>query len=370
MTDAIQLNRLSKHFGDFAALDSLDLTIPEGQFVTLLGPSGSGKTTALRCLAGLEQPTGGEIHLAGALVCAPGQRIAVPPEKRGVGFVFQNYALWPHMTVRANVEYPLRLRKVSSADRRRRAEELLGIVGLDGQADKPAADLSGGQQQRVALARALANDSPFMLYDEPLSNLDAQLRTRTRTAIRDIHDRFGTTTVYVTHDQDEAFGLSDRVVVMNRGRVEQDDHPETIYARPASAFVARFVGFENIIDGGRVTEVAVAGATVVLPDGLGTCLADSRDHAVGADIAVAVRAHDVVLGEEGSGGCPAVVQRLGFSSGAWEVVLAASGRAGVRTVHARVGAEHGRPVFGAGDRVTFRIRPGRAVLLPAGEQQE
>lgn len=369
MTGAIQLTRLSKRFGDFAALDSLDLSIPEGQFVTLLGPSGSGKTTALRCLAGLEHPTGGEVRLAGALVSAPEQRITVPPEKRGVGFVFQNYALWPHMTVRANVEYPLRLRKVASGERRRRAEALLGIVGLDGQADKPASDLSGGQQQRVALARALANESPFMLYDEPLSNLDAQLRTRTRTAIRDIHDRFGTTTVYVTHDQDEAFSLSDRVVVMNRGRVEQDDHPETIYARPANAFIARFVGFENIIDGARVTEVGAAGATAELPDGLGTCIGDARDHAAGADVAVAVRAHDVVLGNEGGHGSPAVVHQLGFSSGAWGVVLKAPGGEGSRTVHARVGAEHGRPDFRVGDRVTFRVRPGRAVLLPAQDQR-
>lgn len=367
MSDAIEMSALSKHFGSFAALDSLDLSVPQGQFVTLLGPSGSGKTTALRCLAGLEHPTGGEIHLGGTLVSAPARRVSVPPEKRGVGFVFQNYALWPHMTVRANVEYPLRLRRVASADRRRRAEELLEIVGLERQVDKPASDLSGGQQQRVALARALANESPFMLYDEPLSNLDAQLRNRTRTAIRDIHDRFGTTTVYVTHDQDEAFSLSDRVVVMNGGRVEQDDHPQAIYDRPASAFIARFVGFDNIIEGVSVQEVVDRGTTVVLPDGLGVCTGTSTGVRVGDLATVAVRAHDIVLGDEGGEGTPAVVHQIGFSSGAWVVVLDVPHRGGSTTVHARVGAEQGRPDFGVGDPVTFAVRAGRAVVLSQDE---
>lgn len=363
MTDAIRLSGLSKHFGDFAALDALDLSIPEGQFVTLLGPSGSGKTTALRCLAGLEHPTGGEIHLGGRLVSAPDRRVSVPPEKRGVGFVFQNYALWPHMTVRSNVEYPLRLRKVAAAERRRRAEELLEVVGLEHQVDKPASDLSGGQQQRVALARALANESPFMLYDEPLSNLDAQLRGRTRTAIRDIHDRFGTTTVYVTHDQDEAFSLSDRVVVMNGGRVEQDDHPQAIYDHPASAFIARFVGFDNIVDGAVVRRVGDGSATAELPDGLGVWSGRSGGARVGDEVTVAVRAHDVVVGDEGGEGTPALVHQIGFSSGAWVVVLDVPYEGTSRMVHARVGAEHGRPGFGVGDRVTFAVRPGRPVVL-------
>lgn len=363
---AISVEGLGKDFGDFEAVKSVDLEVPKGQFLTLLGPSGSGKTTVLRCLAGLEVPTRGEIRLTGETVAAPARGVSVPPERRGVGFVFQNYALWPHMTVRSNVQYPLKLqKKLDRAARRARAEELLELVGLEQFGGNRASDLSGGQQQRVALARALANDSAFMLFDEPLSNLDAQLRLRTRAAIRDIHDRLGTTTVYVTHDQDEAFSISDRVVVMNHGVVEQDDDPETIYERPASPFIARFVGFDNVIEHARLLRFEDADHAVIdLPGGLGTCVARRGACREGDTVTVAFRARDVLVGNAvrpGSG--PTVnaeVRHVSFSSGTWSIGLAVGGH----LLQCQVGSTNGRPDLATGENIVIQVAARRPIVLP------
>ena len=244
---AVTVHGLTKRFGDFTAVAGLDLEIADGEFLTLLGPSGCGKTTTLRCLAGLEEPSSGEISIGGRRVTGPG--VFVPPEKRNAGMVFQSYALWPHMTARGNVGYPLKLARIPRPQATARVDELLASVGLDGRGDHLASQLSGGQQQRVALARAMANRPQLLLFDEPLSNLDAKLRSSMRAEIRRLHRATATTSVYVTHDQEEAMVLADRIVIMDAGRVQQVGTPRELYTRPANRFVADFMGFENILDG-------------------------------------------------------------------------------------------------------------------------
>jgi len=227
-------------FGDHRAVSQLNLEIQEGEFFTLLGPSGCGKTTALRALAGFVEPTGGRIHIAGRDVTR------VPSEKRGVGMVFQNYALFPSMNVRDNIAFGLSVQKVPKAEQRRRVDEVAERTGLAaGQLDKHVSELSGGQQQRVAIARALALTPRILLLDEPLSNLDAKLRVQLREQLKQLQHEVGVTTVYVTHDQEEALTLSDRIAVLESGRLQQVGTPEEIYDRSATAFVCRFIGESN-----------------------------------------------------------------------------------------------------------------------------
>ena len=246
MPDVV-LEKIVKTYGATRATDGVDLTIADGEFVTLLGPSGCGKTTLLRNIAGLERPDEGRIRLGDRVVADSAARVFVPPEKRDLGMVFQSYALWPHMSVRSNIAYPLRTRRRGS--RREIAERvahLMNVVGLSGMQGRLVSELSGGQQQRVALARALAAGSELVLYDEPLSNLDAGMRISMREEIRSVHDEIGTTSIFVTHDQEEALALSDRVVLMNRGAIVQTGTPREVYSAPRNAFVAQFLGFENI----------------------------------------------------------------------------------------------------------------------------
>lgn len=245
----VRIEALTKRYGDSTAVDGLDLTVADGEFVTLLGPSGCGKTTTLRCIAGLEIPDGGEIAIGGKLASAPRQGVFTRPEKRDIGMVFQSYALWPHMTVAGNVGYPLKLARTPRAAIDKRVGEMLELVGLSHLASRRATSLSGGQQQRVAVARALVSRPRLLLFDEPLSNLDARLRASMRAELRAIHARTGTTSVCVTHDQVEALTLSDRVVVMNAGRVVQVGTPEQIFGAPADHFVAHFVGFDVFLPG-------------------------------------------------------------------------------------------------------------------------
>lgn len=236
---AVHLTDLHRVYGGVAALDGLTLHIEPGEFVALLGPSGCGKTTALRCLAGLEDPDSGTIEVGGRDVTS------IPTNKRDMGMVFQAYSLFPHMTARQNVEFGLELRKQDKAQRRHRAAEMLDLVGLSAHADKYAHQLSGGQQQRVALARALAIEPQVLLLDEPLSALDAKVRTQLRDEIRRIQLEIGTTTLFVTHDQEEALAVADRVGVMSVGRLEQIAAPAELYSTPRSEFVADFVGLTN-----------------------------------------------------------------------------------------------------------------------------
>lgn len=243
----VELTGLAKRYGSQYAVDHIDLAIASRSFVTLLGPSGCGKTTTLRSIAGLEEPDEGVIRIGDSTVVDTSRRVFVQPERRKVGMVFQSYALWPHMTVAQNVAYPLKRQRRAGADIEREVSAILELVNLGAQRDRSVAALSGGQQQRVALARAMVGDPALTLFDEPLSNLDVKLRGRMRTEIRNLHDRIGMTSVYVTHDQEEALALSDLVVVMSDGRIQQIGTPQDIYFRPVNGFVADFVGYENRI---------------------------------------------------------------------------------------------------------------------------
>ncbi len=243
MSPAIEFQHVSRHFGTVRAVDDVSLTIEGGEFFALLGPSGSGKTTCLRLIAGFEQPTSGSVLLDGADVTG------VAPYERNVNTVFQDYALFPHMGVAENVAYGLRVRGVPAEERRRRAEEMLALVQLEGLGERSPAQLSGGQKQRVALARALINHPAVLLLDEPLGALDLKLREAMQIELKNLQRRLGITFVYVTHDQGEALSMADRVAVFDRGRIEQLDTPRGLYMRPRTRFVARFVGGANVIEG-------------------------------------------------------------------------------------------------------------------------
>ena len=241
MTQPLDINAVSAHYGTTKVLEDLSLSVQAGELVSLLGASGCGKTTTLRLIAGFLSPTAGSIQLGGR------DLTRLPTHKRDIGLVFQNYALFPHLSVLDNVAFGLKQRGIGADERRKRAMAMLERVGLAALADRAPGALSGGQKQRVALARALVIEPPLLMFDEPLSNLDAKLRVDMRVEIRQLQRANGTTSVYVTHDQEEAFSISDRVAIMNAGRLMQFDRPEVLYRRPANTFVARFVGFENII---------------------------------------------------------------------------------------------------------------------------
>lgn len=256
---AVSVRGLHKAFGAVEVVSDIDLDIPVGSFVSILGPSGSGKTTVLRCVAGLERPTRGRIDLAGRSVFDADRSIDESIAVRNVGMIFQNYALWPHKTVLQHVLYPLGrgVGKLPRAQRSVRARDTLESVGLAELADRFPYELSGGQQQRVAVARAIAAHPPLLLMDEPLSNLDTQLRQRLRRELRTVHERAGATSLYVTHDQEEAFALSDHVVLMHNGRILQQGPPLEIHRRPRTRFAATFLGFENIVDTANLDRIVV-----------------------------------------------------------------------------------------------------------------
>ncbi|MBW1999330.1 MAG: ABC transporter ATP-binding protein [Deltaproteobacteria bacterium] len=240
---------LVKRFDSVVAVDRVSFEIEKGEFLTLLGPSGCGKTTTLRCIAGLETVENGEIYIGDRLMVSAKKNIFVEPHQRGLGMVFQSYAIWPHLTVFDNVAYPLKERKLPKKEIRDKVGRILEMVRLSGLEDRPATKLSGGQQQRVALARALVYDPEVLLFDEPLSNLDAKLRIEMRNEIRKLQQDLHITSLYVTHDQEEAFALSDRIIVMNQGRIEQIGDPFTLYFNPQTQFVAEFIGQTNFIEG-------------------------------------------------------------------------------------------------------------------------
>ena len=246
----IEVKDLVVRYGEGApAVDGIEFAIAPGELVTLLGPSGCGKTTTLRSIAGLETPTSGTIRLNGQTVYSGSERRNVPAEKRGVSMVFQSYAIWPHMTVFENVAYGLRVRKAPRAEINAGVARVLEMVQMQAYADRPSSNLSGGQQQRVADARAIAFSPNVLLFDEPLSNLDAKLRAEMRVELRELQRRLDITSLYVTHDQEEALAISDRVIVMSNGKIEQIGTPEEIYNRPGTLFVADFVGAANMIQG-------------------------------------------------------------------------------------------------------------------------
>ncbi|MBV9859085.1 MAG: ABC transporter ATP-binding protein [Alphaproteobacteria bacterium] len=290
---AVELAAVTKRFGAAVALDRLNLSIPHGSLLCLLGPSGCGKTTTLRLVAGFVDPDEGTIRVGERIVSAPGR--SLPPERRNMSMIFQSYALWPHMTIAENVAYGLRLRKFDRAERERRVAAILDVAHLTDLARRYPHELSGGQQQRAALARALVVEPETLLLDEPLSNLDANLREEMRFEIRRLHDAYRYTTIYVTHDQAEAMTTADTIVVMHDGRVEQVGSPEDIYQRPRSEFVARFIGTTNIFRGRKLGADVVDCGGLVLRCGAG-------EYAASGETAVSVRPHDVALSAaEGDG---------------------------------------------------------------------
>jgi iron(III) transport system ATP-binding protein len=270
----ISVQGLTKRFGKNEVVSNISFAIGEGELFTLLGPSGCGKTTLLRLIAGFYAPDEGEIHFDDRRVNE------MPPHERGIGMVFQNYALWPHMTVSDNIAYGLKLQKIESATIAKRVESVLEKVKLGGLGDRYPGQLSGGQQQRVALARALVLNPKILLLDEPLSNLDAKIRIQVRAEIRKLQKELGITTVYVTHDQEEALTLSDRIAVFNQGKVLQIGPPKELYERPLSRFVADFIGINNLIDGTvQTADPAQRKLTVTTAYGELTALWDERFHA-------------------------------------------------------------------------------------------
>jgi putative spermidine/putrescine transport system ATP-binding protein len=291
---ALSLRRLSKAYGAVTAVDRISLDVAPGEFLALLGPSGCGKSTVLRLVAGLVEPDGGQVLLAGDDVTR------VPVHRRNVGLVFQSYALFPHMTVFDNVAFGPRRRKAPEAEVRPRVERVLDLVRLGGLERRHPRELSGGQQQRVALARALVTEPRVLLLDEPLSNLDALLRDEMRVELKRLQERLGTTMIFVTHDQAEALALADRVAVMDRGRVEQVGRPEEVYRRPATAFVARFLGRANFL-AGVVARQDAAGVAVALEGGLVVLAAAREGLAQGQPVQAVVRQESIRLAAPSGG---------------------------------------------------------------------
>ena len=306
MSAALEVRDLRKQFNTGRpAIDGVSFAVPPGEIVVLLGPSGCGKTTTLRCVAGLEHPTGGAIRIAGKTVSSPAEGILVPPRLRDIGMVFQSYAVWPHMTVRQNVIYPLKHRGTKGADADKLVADVLELVGLSEYASRPVVALSGGQMQRVALARSLVYRPKLLLLDEPLSNLDAKLRLRLRDDLRRILKQTGMTALYVTHDQAEAVVLGDRIGVMRDGRLLQMAPPAEIYNRPADLFVANFTGATNEIAGhvaaneGDYCSIDLGGAQQA--GGKMLWALRLQPLAVGDAVRVALRPENIHLGQQASG---------------------------------------------------------------------
>ena len=284
----ISIEKVTKNFGNVEVIREFSNVIGNKEFVSLLGPSGCGKTTMLRMIAGFEKPTSGEIRIGDKTVSSA--KIFVPPERRGIGMVFQSYAVWPHMTVFDNVAYPLKIAKFSKAEIKTRVEKVLAAVHLEEYAKRIPSQLSGGQQQRVALGRALVSEPKLLLLDEPLSNLDAKLRESMRFEIKDIQRNFGITVVYVTHDQGEAMAMSDRIIVLNNGIIQQVATPAEIYRHPANQFVADFVGKVNFFKG----EVSTGNGKIEL-DGIGQSLPYNGECT--GRVVVAIRLENITLSQ-------------------------------------------------------------------------
>src|SRR5437588_2330074 len=315
MTATLEVTDLRTQFAvGRPAIDGVSFAVPAGEIVVLLGPSGCGKTTTLRCVAGLEHPTSGEISIAGRVVSSPERGILVPPRLRELGMVFQSYAVWPHMTVRQNVVYPLKHRKLTRENARRKVDEVLALVGLSEYADRPVVALSGGQMQRVALARSIVYRPHLLLLDEPLSNLDAKLRLRLRDDLRSILKQTGMTALYVTHDQAEAVVLGDRIGVMRDGKLLQMGTPDEIYNRPADLFVANFTGATNELAG---TLVARHGKFGVVDFGGGQRAQAALLHPLtsGEKVRIALRPENIAIGkEDGANSFTARVVEIGRAS--------------------------------------------------------
>ena len=349
--ESLRLERVTRRFGrpsSLPALNELSMTVQRGEFVALLGPSGCGKSTALNCIAGL-------IPLSAGAIWLNDERLDVlPPEKRGFGMVYQNYALFPHMTVRRNVQFGLMMRRVPAGEQARRIARALALVQLEGHEDKLPGQLSGGQQQRVAIARAIVVEPPLVLMDEPLSNLDAKLRLEMRAEIRRIHRELGRTTIYVTHDQDEALSLADRIVVLQDGTVQQIGAPEQVYAQPANLHVARFMGFRNLLE---LDVDAETGDAVTLRGAWGTLRGTVVQPLDGRRAVAAIRPDEIAIGAaDAANAIPGEVDGVEYYGRDCLVEIVAAG--GVR-LYAR---SHGRVARGA--TVHAAVPPERVLVYP------
>lgn len=342
----LRLDGVGRRFGGRAALAGLSLTIRQGEFIALLGPSGCGKSTALNCLAGLLPLSEGSIWQDGARLDT------LPPERRGFGMVFQNYALFPHLSVRKNISFGLQMQRLPRDEVRRRTDEAIRLVRLEEHARKLPGQLSGGQQQRVAIARAVVLEPSLVLMDEPLSNLDAKLRLEMRTEIRRLHQTLGLTTVYVTHDQEEALSLADRLVVLRDGRAEQIGTPQELHERPANRHVADFMGYRNLLP---MKVKAVHGDTVAV-DGSGMTLEGTPvgSLSAGDDVVAGIRPEDLRLSAHG---VPVTVEVVEYQGR--ELAVEARTTDGV-AVHL-MASERPSP----GDRITVSVAPSRVLVFPA-----
>ena len=353
---SVELRDLTKRYGDVAVVDNISLTIEHGHLVCLLGPSGCGKTTTLRLIAGFVEPSAGEIRVGDKLVSSPAQTL--PPERRNMSMIFQSYALWPHMTVAENIVYGLKLRKLDRATIGKKLDAILATTKLAPLAQRYPGELSGGQQQRVALARALIVEPETLLLDEPLSNLDANLREEMRFEVRRLHDAYRYTTVYVTHDQSEAMTTADLIAVMNAGKIEQAGTPEDIYDRPRSEFVARFIGASNVIKGNGLDAAHVEFAGVAL-----RCVGEPVK--TGAATAVSIRPHDIAISAakpaQAENVVPATVTRQVFLGDSRDYMVEVAGR------HANARGHGGRRQYPARQR-RLAAFAGRA--LPGAERLE
>jgi len=326
---SVELRGLTKRYGDIAVVDDISLAIEHGHLVCLLGPSGCGKTTTLRLIAGFVEPSEGEIRVGDKLISSPAH--SLPPERRNMSMIFQSYALWPHMTVAENIVYGLKLRKLGRDTIAQKLAAILATTRLAALAERYPGELSGGQQQRVALARALIVEPETLLLDEPLSNLDANLREEMRFEVRRLHDAYRYTTVYVTHDQSEAMTTADLICVMNHGKIEQAGSPEDVYDRPRSEFVARFIGLSNVIKGKAQDEARIGFAGSAL-----RCVGGKLK--AGADAAVSVRPHDIRISatqpQSAENVVPGSVTRQVFLGGSRDYMVGLKDGAQLRVVTA------------------------------------
>ena len=319
METTIRINNLTIKFGEVVALDHVSLVIEPGTFVTLLGPSGCGKTTLLRCVAGLEDPNGGEIYIGNKMVFSYDKGISLPPSQRELGLVFQNYALWPHMKVDKNITFALEIQKMPKAEMEKRVIESLKEVQMEGYEDRYPREMSGGQQQRIALARMLAYRPKVFLMDEPLSNLDARLRMDMRAELKRLHHISGATTIYVTHDQVEALTMSTNIAIMKEGVVQQFDTPDKVYHFPANLFVADFIGNPKV----NLLEGEVSGSNSV--DLISFKIAMDTSKATGK-VVIGIRPEDIVVSERPEPGAVEFIAYSVLPSGADSTIVARLGK--------------------------------------------
>lgn len=372
----IVMESISKRFGTVTALRGIDLEVHDGEFLVLLGPSGCGKTTTMRAIAGLEQPDTGRISIGERAVFDARSGVNVPPHSRDVGMVFQSYAIWPHMTVERNVAYPLRRKRYGRSAIQQRVQQMLELIGLGDLGKRPASDLSGGQMQRVALARSLAMEPKVLLMDEPLSNLDARLRDKLRFELRSLQQQLALTTVYVTHDQAEALALADRIAVMADGDFVQLGTPTDVYLHPVDAFVAEFMGVDNILpvaavkSHGGLVEFQLGDGTWLRAATRGTGVADGATGTGDDAVLACVRGQDVELRPQGDAaagdGANVLRGRVDVASfmgdhAAYQVALASGTK-----LHVRMGQT--RTPLGTGTAVDAVIKPDDVQVLPGASR--